>query len=114
MPSSDVIQAIIKSSPVPISTADAQESIDLLKKICPEFLRVFDVGSEEWIEMVVLSGSCAGLGAHGVPSTPTRKGRLADDEEEELRTLSPKRVKKEGFGLREVRERIKRELEATE
>lgn len=88
----------------------------MLQKVCPEFLKVLDVGNEEWVEMVVLSGNGGlGMGSGSVPSTPSKKGRLnVEDEDEELRTLSPKRVKREVFGLREVRERIKRELEATE
>lgn len=96
----------MKSSPVPISVAEAYESIHLLTSLCPFFLKSLEVGSEEWLEMPPSSVA--------IPSTPSspRKGNGLYDSAHELKTLSPKRVKREGGGLREVRERIKKELEA--
>lgn len=84
-----------------------------------------EVGREEWVEVGVNSASASSntSGSTSVPSTPSKKGRMGSSkglmvdecEEEVLRTLSPKRItKREGFGLREVRERIKRELEDTD
>lgn len=109
LPTSEVVHAIIKSSPVPISSAEAFESINLLTSLCPFFLRKIDVGGEDWLEMPASAGATQPT----TPSNPSRrKGGYTSDEE--LRTLSPRRVKKESGGLREVRERIKRELELSE
>lgn len=109
LPTSEVVHAIIKSSPVPISSAEAYESINLLTSLCPFFLRKIDVGGEDWLEMPASAGATQPT----TPSSPSRrKGGYTSDEE--LRTLSPRRVKKESGGLREVRERIKRELELSE
>lgn len=109
LPTSEVVHAIIKSSPVPISSAEAFESINLLTSLCPFFLRKIDVGGEDWLEMPASAGATQPT----TPSSPSRRnGGYTSDEE--LRTLSPRRVKKESGGLREVRERIKRELELSE
>ncbi|TDL29229.1 hypothetical protein BD410DRAFT_817428 [Rickenella mellea] len=103
LPSTEVAQAIIKSSPVPISSAEAHESINLLSSLCPFFLKSVEVAGEEWLEMPSSSTAAA------VPPTPSK--RRGVDDCDNLKALSPKRVKKEGGGLREVRERIKKELE---
>lgn len=47
-----------------------------------------------------------------IPPSPGR--RALDDSAEQLLTRSPRRVRQEGGGLREVRERIRRELELQE
>ncbi|TFY54379.1 hypothetical protein EVJ58_g8901 [Rhodofomes roseus] len=118
MPAPEVATAVIKSSPVPISSAEAQESLDLLAKLCPFFLRPLDVDGEEWLEMPAPSTSAeAEIGSKAITSSPskvpTSPGRIKgkDESAEELRTRSPRRVKREGAGLREVRERIRKELE---
>lgn len=54
----------------------------------------------------------AGVSQPVTPSSPSRRKTVASDEE--IKTLSPKRIKREVGGLREVRERIKRELESLE
>lgn len=100
LPVSEAIPSIIKSSPVPISAAEVQESIQMLYSLCPFFLKSVDVGGEEWLEMPATAMASSHL------SSPRKGG--SDDE---LKKLSPRRVKKEAGGLREVRERIKRELE---
>ncbi len=100
---SEAIPAIIKSSPVPISAAEVQESIQMLHSLCPFFLKSVDIGGEEWLEMPATAMASSLLSS-------SRKGSLDD----ELKLLSPRKVKKEASGLREVRERIKRELEADE
>ncbi len=144
MPSKEVAAAVIKSSPVPMSSAEAQESLDLLVDLCPFFLKKMDVGSEEWLEMPAPSASSSTSGSTstaessvdgspwktpGSPSktpssprktpgsplkTPVSPGRIRgkDDSAEELLNRSPRRVRREGGGLREVRERIRREMES--
>ncbi|KAF5369751.1 hypothetical protein D9758_001195 [Tetrapyrgos nigripes] len=100
LPRSDVASAVVKSSPVPISSAEANESLDMLTKLCPFFLKPFVIASEDWLEMPPSTPSSATLDANSVK-----------DSDHELLTRSPKRVKNEARGLREVREIIRRELE---
>ena len=109
---SDVISAVIKSSPVPISTAEANESITMLIKLCPFFLKKLSVSGGEWVEMPstpLPDGSSSVVEV----ASPMRRLRGKDDSAKELvHRGSPRRVKKEGSGgLREVREMIRRELE---
>ena len=72
----------------------------MLQKLCPEFLKVREVGKEEWVEVGVDCTSISAGGGTGVLSTPSKRGRLGSskgltaDEDEELRTLSPKRILK--------------------
>ena len=125
MPASEVAAAIIKSSPVPLSLAEAHESLTMLAKLCPFFLRRVDVSGEEWLEMPAASMDAesgdagasptkAGTIERGsVPSSPSKlKGR--DESASEVHTRSPRRVKRDYGGLREVRERIRKELEASD
>jgi len=115
LPSSEVAAAVIKSSPVPISSAEAQESLDLLVSLCPFFLRKMDVANEEWLEMPAPSVSNAEAAAESTPTkTPSSPGHIRgkDISAEEVLMRSPRRVRREGGGLREVRERIKKELES--
>lgn len=107
LPTSEVAQAIMKSSPVPISAAEAQESIELLTSLCPFFLKSLTIGSEEWLEM-----PAALTHGGGALASPTKSKDAAVEAQDEAHTLSPRRVKREAGGLREVRERIKRELDA--
>lgn len=100
LPNAEVVRAIAKSSPIPISAAEAQESIGLLTSLCPFFLKSMEIGSEEWLEMPAAS-------IHSLPPTPIKVGI----NDEDARTLSPRRIRKEGGGLREVREIIKKELD---
>lgn len=119
LPSSEVAAAVVKSSPVPISSAEAQESLDLLTSLCPFFLKSMDIGGEDWLEMPAPTqsgnGSSVSISEGSSPSkiTPPSPGRARskDDSAKEILTRSPRTVKKEGGGLREVRERIRRELE---
>ena len=115
--------AIVKSSPVPISTAEANESISMLIKLCPFFLKKLNISGEEWIEMPSFnSAAVASTPAGSTEGTPTKKkvnnvpfspGRIKgkDESTQELVTRSPRRVKREGGGLREVREIIRKELD---
>lgn len=135
MPVSEVCQAIIKSSSVPISLAEAQESLDLLTSLCPFFLRSVTVTAEDWLEMPAPSTSSTAepttADPEATPTKPKSKGKAAippspgravpppspsrsrgkEDSARELLMRSPRRVRNEGGGLREVRERIRRELE---
>ncbi|OCH90719.1 hypothetical protein OBBRIDRAFT_754510 [Obba rivulosa] len=112
MPMSEVAAAVIKSSPVPISSAEAQESLNLLTSLCPFFLRPIDISGDEWLEMPAPSTTIPEDSGGGSPvKTPASPGRLRKDSVEEVLTRSPRRVKREGGGLREVRERIRREME---
>ncbi|PCH41295.1 hypothetical protein WOLCODRAFT_143496 [Wolfiporia cocos MD-104 SS10] len=115
LPAAEVAAAVLKSSLVPISSAEAHESLGLLVKLCPFFLRSLNIDDEEWFEMpaptvvVETNGGTSGSPLK-IPSSPGRvKGK--DESAEELRTRSPRCVRREGGGLREVRERIRRELE---
>lgn len=116
----DVITAVVKSSPVPISTAEANESIDMLIKLCPFFVKKLDVPEGEWLEMPAPAlANNAPSSASNSPMKgqvfiePPSPGRLRgkDDSAQELLYRSPRRIKKEGGALREVREIIRRELE---
>ncbi|KAJ6629137.1 hypothetical protein B0H10DRAFT_1776954 [Mycena sp. CBHHK59/15] len=113
LPLSDVTTAVVKSSPVPISSAEAVDSLAMLAKLCPFFLKRLDIGGEDWLEMPAPTAVASGS-AEGSPTKKTlapRSPRPANDSAEALVTRSPRRVKKEMGGLREVREVIRRELE---
>ena len=119
LPITEVIAAIVKSSPVPISTAEANESISMLIKLCPFFVKKLHISGKEWIEMpssntaASTAVSTEGTPTKSKPSVPFSPGRLKgkDESTQELVTRSPRRVKREGGGLREVREIIRKELD---
>ncbi|WWD20124.1 hypothetical protein CI109_104600 [Kwoniella shandongensis] len=121
IPMSEVADVIVKSSKTPISTAEAQSSLQLLTELCPFFLTCKNVARQEWLEMpsatlaaappspgsnVGSSISVPGLGV-GLPVSPSTPGR---GKVELAGPASPGRVRRQG-GLREVREKIRRELE---
>ncbi|KAF8165183.1 hypothetical protein B0H34DRAFT_647751 [Crassisporium funariophilum] len=117
LPTSEVITAVVKSSPVPISTAEANESVSMLVKLCPFFVKKLSISGQDWLEMPApITNSVAQLTDSSptkskltVPPSPSRlKGK--EESAQELVTRSPRRVKP-GGGLREVREIIRRELE---
>jgi hypothetical protein len=103
----------MKSSPVPISIADVKESLEMLTKLCPFFLKKLKIANEEWMEMPasnsVLEDGGEGMGERAVPRSPGSRG--LHESSEEVLTRSPRRVRKEAGGLREVREMIRKELE---
>ncbi|KAG6837963.1 hypothetical protein H0H93_008357 [Arthromyces matolae] len=121
LPTAEVVTAVIKSSPVPMSTAEANESLSMLTKLCPFFIKELDVGGKEWLEMPAANPIVDGdVNVEATPSKkrlpklppspgPAVKGK--HESAEELVTRSPRRVKREMGGLREVREIIRRELE---
>jgi len=107
---------------VPLSTSEAHDSIAMLIKLCPFFLKKLDLSGSEWLEMpapiptsVTSSIDASPTKARPLnePASPGRR-RGKTDSAQELVTRSPRRVKKEGGGLREVREIIRRELEMNE
>ena len=89
-----------------MSTAEAQESLTILTSLCPFFLKPLDVDGQEWLEM---PASTYTSGEKLVPTSPGPSRGKEDSAEVLIR--SPRRVKKEAGGLREVRERIRREIE---
>lgn len=90
--------------------AEAVESLEMLTNLCPFFLKSLNITGEEWLEMPKpITAVDIGGGTPRPPSSPG--SRKVKDSAEELLTRSPKRVKREGGGLREVREIIRRELE---
>jgi len=107
LPASEVAAAVLKSSPVPMSTAEAQESLTILTTLCPFFLKPLDIAGQEWLEMPT---SVHSSNERLVPTSPG-SNRGKNDGPEGALTRSPRRVRKEGGGLREVRERIRREIE---
>ncbi|KAF8803671.1 hypothetical protein BYT27DRAFT_7194998 [Phlegmacium glaucopus] len=118
LPIADIIAAIVKSSPVPISAAEANESMSMLIKLCPFFVKKLHISGKEWIEMPASNAPSTAIATEGTPTknkpnvlfSPGRlKGK--DESAQELVTRSPRRVKREGGGLREVREIIRRELD---
>ncbi|KAJ7852939.1 hypothetical protein B0H14DRAFT_3656193 [Mycena olivaceomarginata] len=92
LPMSEVTTAIVKSSPVPISSAEAVDSLVMLAKLCPFFLKQLTIAGGEWLEMPA-------------PSSAWKKSSVPGS------LGSPAEVKREAGGLREVREIIRRELE---
>jgi len=90
-----------------MSNAEAQESLTILTSLCPSFLKPLNIDGQEWLEM---PASAHASSERLVPTSPG-SSRGKDDRLEDVLTRSPRRVKKEGGGLREVRERIRREIE---
>jgi hypothetical protein len=112
LPLSEISAAIVKSSPVPISEAEAVESVNMLAKLCPFFIKPLNIDGEEWYVMPSTSAAEKDEEKQAPPSPSARKDKGRDmTSVEEVLTRSPKRVKKEGGGLREVRERIRREID---
>ncbi|KAF8558843.1 hypothetical protein OG21DRAFT_1404140 [Imleria badia] len=115
LPASEVMAAVVKSSPVPMSTSEASESLKLLTTLCPFFLKPLDINGDEWFEMPPATSTSdtaegtAKQDSSGPPASPGSKLRL--DSAEQLLTRSPRRVKREAGGIRDVREIIRRELE---
>ncbi|WWC65675.1 uncharacterized protein I303_108296 [Kwoniella dejecticola CBS 10117] len=126
IPMKEVADVIVKSSKTPISTAEAQSSLLLLTELCPFFLNTKQIGKQEWLEMPSGSVNTAPpspgssntiaqpppsvIGDRGrlAPPSPSTPGRTSNSEL--AGPASPGRVRR-GGGLREVRERIRRELE---
>lgn len=123
IPMFEVAEVIVKSSKTPISTAEAQTSLQMLTELCPFFLTNKTIGRQEWLEMPMTAlsaaptspttstltsspSSGATMVARQTSSSPSTPSRLKADL---VGPASPGRVRRQG-GLREVRERIRREL----
>jgi len=100
MPMDEVIRAVVSSSSIPVSTVDAHDSLTLLMNLCPFFLKPLVISDEDWVEMP--SSNPASI---STPPSPRSK----EESGHEVLHRSPKTVKMERGGLREVRERIRRE-----
>ncbi|WVQ79404.1 hypothetical protein IAT38_001501 [Cryptococcus sp. DSM 104549] len=132
IPLSEVAEVIVKSSKTPLSIAEAQSSLQLLTELCPFFLTVKTVGKKEWLEMpaavlatappspgtgsYTTSTSTAtaspGSGSSSVPRVPPGGSPSTPARLKEVTLAgpaSPGKVRRQ-YGLREVRERIRREL----
>jgi len=94
LPMHEVADVVVKSSKTPISTAEARDSLILLTKLCPMFLVQRIVAKQEWLEMPAAAHRIAGSPG-GVSAGPASPGKV---------------VVRGSGGLREVRERIRREL----
>lgn len=110
---SEVAASIIKSSPVPLSSAEAVDSLNMLARLCPFFLKQLTIAGEDWLEMPAASAGTDKGGSPSKKSLVPGCPRAENDSAEELAliTQSPRRVKRGAGGLREVREIIHRELE---
>ncbi|OCF77806.1 hypothetical protein I204_01807 [Kwoniella mangroviensis CBS 8886] len=121
IPMTEVADVIVKSSKTPISTAEATSSLQLLTELCPFFLTIKQIGKQDWLEMPSTlaappsPGSTSTIaqppsmnGGRLAPPSPSTPGRSSSSLEL-AGPASPGRVRRVG-GLREVRERIRREL----
>lgn len=109
IPTADVVNAVVKSSPVPISSAEAHESLSMLTGLCPFFLKSMVIAGEDWLEMPASTIEETDVKVSAPPSPGPLRGKKYSADE--LVTRSPRRVKREGGGLRRVREMIRKELE---
>ncbi|SRR5258708_1767500 len=135
IPFNEVVSVIIKSSRTPISMgtfspqlivtfdtyschsslylspAEAVEALRTLTSLCPEFLKSVVIDRDEWLQMTA--------GGAVAPPSPSKR----DDEQVLKRSAaavnqgSPGRMtlggsRAAGFSIRDVKERIRRELEA--
>ncbi|KAJ7818907.1 hypothetical protein B0H14DRAFT_3111438 [Mycena olivaceomarginata] len=102
-----------KRRALPMSEVAHRHTVDslvMLAKLCPFFLKQLTIAGGEWLEMPAPSSGST----EGSPSkksfVPGSLGSVTDSADA-LVTRSPRRVKREAGGLREVREIIRRELE---
>ncbi|KAF8511208.1 hypothetical protein JB92DRAFT_3083535 [Gautieria morchelliformis] len=108
MQTQEVVRALVSSATVPISAADAQESINVLVSLCPFYLKPLVIAGEDWLEMPAL---CFQHSSRRNSSANPRSPRPKEESGVEVLHRSPKSVTIERGGLRDVRERIRRELE---
>jgi len=116
LPASEVTLAIVKSSSVPISSAEAHESLKLLTSLCPFFLREMNIAGEEWFEMPAPATATSSSTTESMEESPNklaahRSSPHVKNESAQVLNRSPKRVKWEEGGLRDVREIIRKEVE---
>jgi len=82
----------------------------MLTKLCPFFIKELNIAGDEWLEMPASHAALEATPTKKKPVAPPSPGKHTNVEEE-LVTRSPRRVKREAGGLREVREIIRKELE---
>ncbi|KAG9316241.1 hypothetical protein JVU11DRAFT_2268 [Chiua virens] len=126
LPATDVAAAVVKSSPVPISTLEVSESLKLLTTLCPFFLKPLNLNKEEWFEMPLsaLTSDATENSAktfHDLESpTKSSKSNLALSQNLGSRAFgsgaptipsSKARLSDAAGGIRKVKEIIRRELQ---
>ncbi|EIW71689.1 hypothetical protein TREMEDRAFT_73385 [Tremella mesenterica DSM 1558] len=112
----EAAEIVVKSSKTPISLAEAQSSLTMLCELCPFFLTTKVIGRQDWLEMPS-STLCPPSPSNNLdrvvlnpPVTPPGSPSRSGGKKAELAgPASLGRVRRQG-GLREVRERIRREL----
>lgn len=126
-----MLHSVVKSSPVPISNAEAEESIGILTELCPFFLQRLVIGREEWLEMPAPPSDMTKAQPESITkdellpvcSTPTSSpkkiriptspGMVRQVSDPNLLQGSPRIFNNGNQGvLRVVRERIRKELES--
>ncbi|KAG8746295.1 hypothetical protein FRC12_014326 [Ceratobasidium sp. 428] len=119
IPFREATRAIVSASRV--TAGEAEDEVRMLAELCPKFLKIRVVEKEEWIERG--GGIVTGKGSSSIskkaPASPS--ARTPATPSAKLST-SPSRLNAPGtpakskdaeiFGLREVREVVRRELEA--
>ncbi|KAG8930178.1 hypothetical protein FRC02_004528 [Tulasnella sp. 418] len=121
----DVVRNVVKSAKSPLSDAEAIDAIDLLMDLCPTFIQCRVIDKERWIEMPSAPPRPPPSPGSSRRFPPSPGGLTQEDVEEELLSRkagegSPKKVRPVGLfspegkkvmSLRDVREKIRRELE---
>ncbi|KAJ9107425.1 hypothetical protein QFC21_000876 [Naganishia friedmannii] len=95
-PVSEVVDVVVKSSKTPISGPEAYDSLILLTKLCPSFLVLRTIAKQEWLEMPATAHTISSPGSRLNLAGPSSPGKVV--------------MRGGGGSLREVRERIRREL----
>jgi hypothetical protein len=130
------VHSIVKSSSVPISNADAEESFSLLIELCPFFLQKLIIGREEWLEMPAPDATRKSTEAQGGDEeringdrsqtigspvacsspkrirVPTSPGMFTKLPIEDNFLQSPRTLNTARGSLGQVREQIRKELES--
>ncbi|KAJ9123123.1 hypothetical protein QFC22_001314 [Naganishia vaughanmartiniae] len=95
-PVSEVVDVVVKSSKTPISGPEAYDSLILLTNLCPSFLVLRTIAKQEWLEMPSTAHTINSPGSRLNLAGPSSPGKVV--------------MRGGGGSLREVRERIRREL----
>ncbi|KAJ7934864.1 hypothetical protein B0H13DRAFT_2305322 [Mycena leptocephala] len=103
---SEVAAAIIKSSPIPLSSAEAVDLLMMLTKLCPFFLEQLTIAGKDWLE---IPAPFPGTNEGGSPCKERlvrgSRGAVIDSAETLVIQVT---MKRDAGGLREVREVIHR------
>jgi hypothetical protein len=80
------------------------ESLRLLTNLCPDFLKSIVIDKAEWLQMASTSAAC--------PPSPSAKWEHEDEvKNRKTGQGSPVKVRSGVITLRDVKERIRKELE---